>query len=173
MLGSKLGILVGLKLRTGGGFATRRWVSPSSLMVSGLQRLTLLRGYPMVCSPMTPARLWRMGSAGRGGRGGGGSLGGLGVMGPLLVDLLVLLSLSWLSNALLPIWDLISSILHCVFLVLMRASRVSLDLSLRFALLLTSWSSRSCFINRLRKNVNSLRRGSGLCAITRYPGVFP
>ena len=107
------------------------------------------------------------------GGGGGGSLGRLGVMGPLLVDLLVLPSLSWLTIPLLPIWDLILSILSCVFLVLMRTSRVSFDLFFFwFDLLLTSWSSRSCFRNYLRKNDNSLRRGSGLCAITRYPGMF-
>ena len=46
--------------------------------------------------------------------GGGRYVGGLGVAGPLLVDLLALLSLSWLSNALLLIWALISSILRCV-----------------------------------------------------------
>ena len=104
----------------------------------------------MVCSPMMPARcVWQGCLAGRGGRGGGRFLGGLGVEGPLLVDLLALPLLSWQSNALLPIWDLILLILRCVFLVLMRISKVSLDLSLRFALLLTSWSSRSCFINCL------------------------
>ena len=173
MLGSKLGISVGLKLRTSGGLATRGWLSPSSFVVPGLCRLTLLKDEPVVCFSMTPARLWRVGSAGRGGRGDGGYLGGLGVIGPLLVDLLVLPSLSRLSIPLLPIWDLISSILSCVFLVFIRASRVSLDLSLRFDLLLTSWSLRSCFINHLRKNDNSLRRGSGLCAITWYPGMFP
>ena len=98
--------------------------------------------------------------------GGGGSVGGLGVAGPLLVDLLALLSLSWLSNALLLIWALMSSILLCILLVFTRASKVSLALSFRFALLLTSVTLRSCPINRLRRNANSLRRGSGLCAIT-------
>ena len=50
MLGSKLGISVGLKLRTGGGLVTPGWVSPSSFVVAGLWRLTLLRGEPGVCS---------------------------------------------------------------------------------------------------------------------------
>ena len=90
-------------------------------------------------------------------------MGGLGVMGPLLVDLLALLSLSWPSDALLLIWFLMSSILRCVFLILVRASKVFLALSFRFSLLLTSW----------RKNVSSLRSGSGLCAITWFSGVLP
>ena len=85
----------------------------------------------------------------------------------------MLLLLSWLSDALLLIWALISSILCCVFLILMRDSKVSLDLSFRFALLLTSWSLRFCSVNRLRKNASSLRRGSGLCAIPCFSGVFP
>ena len=49
MLGSKLGISVGLKLRTGGGLVTPGWVSPSSFVVAGLWCLTLLRGEPGVC----------------------------------------------------------------------------------------------------------------------------
>ena len=101
------------------------------------------------------------------------SIGGLGVIGPVPVDLLAMLLLSWPSDDLLFIWDLISSILRCVFLILMHDSRVSPAMSFQFALLLTSWSSLSCSINRLRKNVSSLRRGSGLCAITRSSGVFP
>ena len=125
---------------------------------------TRLRYSLVVCAVGNPA--------GWGGRGRGGSVGGLGVTGPLLVDLLVLLLLSWLSDALLLIWALILSILCCVFLILMRDSKVYLDLLFRFALLLTSWSLRFCSINRLRKNASSLRRGSGLCAIP-FSGVFP
>ena len=94
-------------------------------------------------------------------------------MGPLLVDLLALVWLSWPSDALLLIWALISSILCCVFLILMRDSKVSLALLFRFGLLLTSWRLRSCSINHLRKNATFLRRGSGPCAIIRFSGVFP
>ena len=55
------------------------------------------------------------GFRGRGGRRGGGSVGGLGIVGPLLIDLLALLSLSWLSIVPLLIKALRRSILDLVF----------------------------------------------------------
>ena len=172
-LGSKLRISVGLRLRTVGGLVSPGWVSTSSLVLPYFRRLTLLRGDAVVCVSVAPILACRVGSTGKGGRGGGGYSGVLAPVGPLLPDLLVLPSLSWLSIPLLPIWALISSIVRRVFLAFVRASRVSLNRSLRFALLLTSWSSRSCFINSLRKDTSSLRRGSGPCANTRWPEMFP
>ena len=59
---------------------------------------------------------------------------GLGVVDPLLVDLLALLSLSWPSDDLLFIWALRQSILSCVFLILLRGSKVSPALSSLFDL---------------------------------------
>ena len=50
MLGSRLGISVGLKLRTDGGIATPGWLSPSYFVVAAFWRLTLLREKPRVCS---------------------------------------------------------------------------------------------------------------------------
>ena len=102
-LGSKLGILVGLKLRAGGGLVAPGWVSTSSLVLPYLWRLILLRGEAVICVSATPILVRQVGSAGKGGRGGGGYSGGLGTVGPLLTDLLVLPSLSWLSIPLLPI----------------------------------------------------------------------
>ena len=74
--------------------------------------------------------------------------------------------------ALFPIWSMMFSIARRVFLVLVRASNVSLERSLGSALLLMSASSHSCFTNTLRKKANSLR-GSGLCAITLWSELFP
>ena len=93
-------------------------------------------------------------------------VGGPCVVGPQLVGLPALLSLSWLSSALLLIRVLMSSIFLCVLLAFTRASNVSLALSPRFALLLYSLTLCSCIPNRLMRNANSLRRGSVLCAIT-------
>ena len=50
MLGSRLGISVGLKLRTDGGLVMPGWLSLSYFVVAAFWRLTLLRGEPGVCS---------------------------------------------------------------------------------------------------------------------------
>ena len=84
-------------------------------------------------------------------------------------------SLSRPSLLLLLISSTMFSIAWRVFLVLDRASNVSLERlewSLRYAFLLISASSLSCFASNLRKKASSVqggrRRGSGLCAIARW-----
>ena len=87
-LGSKLGISVGLRLRTVGGLMSPWWASGSSLVLPYLRHLTLLSGEAVVCISVAPILVCRAGSAGSGGRGGGGCSGGLAPVGSLLPDLL-------------------------------------------------------------------------------------
>ena len=74
---------------------------------------------------MTPACLLRMGPAGEVEGGVFGAPWCYGVPACRLTGAPVTVRL---TIPLLPIWDLILLILSCVYLVLIRASRVSLDL---------------------------------------------
>ena len=111
--------------------------------------------------------------------GFGGTRGGVGVgdSGSLVAPHVAggAPSLSRPSLLLLLISSTMFSIAWRVSLVLDRASNVSLERpewSLRYAFLLISASSLSCFASNLRKKASSVqggrRRGSGLCAIARW-----
>ena len=71
-LGSKLGISVGLRLRTVGGLMLHGRASPSSLVSLCFRRLTHLRDEVVLCASVAPTLARCKDSIGNGGRGGGG-----------------------------------------------------------------------------------------------------
>ena len=71
-LGSKLGILVGLRLRTVGGLVLDGWASPSTSVSLCFRHLTRLRDEVLLCTSVVPILARCKGSIGKGGRRGGG-----------------------------------------------------------------------------------------------------